>query len=228
LSHRLLRSARQHHLARHASNKGLNGGFMKKTLILLLIIVCASIVGRAQANDEEQTEDPATVAVKQLASRDAVTRQHGAEELARLEATDQRRVIEGYRLQEKNERVRLALDWALYRFGKKESLFAVARALDSSRSAQANSYLLTLDKPEPLYFFLEHMNGNSQVKLLDILAKIGDAETLEKIKPYAESFDPKIAEAAKNALSEIEQRAGQAPTGTTTRPRQVGNEESSP
>jgi len=228
LSHRLLRSARQHHLARHASNKGLNGGFMKKTLILLLIIVCASIVGRAQANDEEQTEDPATVAVKQLASRDAVTRQHGAEELARLEATDQRRVIEGYRLQEKNERVRLALDWALYRFGKKESLFAVARALDSSRSAQANSYLLTLDKPEPLYFFLEHMNGNSQVKLLDILAKIGDAETLEKIKPYAESFDPKIAEAAKNALSEIEQRAGQAPTGTPTRPRQVGNEESSP
>src|SRR5437763_4533522 len=112
---------------------------MKQTLTALLIIVCAWIAQAQTTASETDVQDPAALAVKQLSSRDASVRQHGAEELARLEATDQRRVIEGYRLQEKNERVRLALDWALYRFGKKESLFAVARALDSSRFAQANS-----------------------------------------------------------------------------------------
>lgn len=202
---------------------------MKKTLILLLVIASATVFARAQGDaDETNPQDPAALAVKQLASRDPLTRQHGAEELARLEATDQRRVVEGYRLQEKNARVRLALDWTLYRFGKKESLFAVVRALDSAHPEQADAYLLTLNSPAPLYLFLEQMNGNTQVKLLDILAKIGDAETLEKIKPYLQSSDPKIAEAAKNATSEIEQRAGQTPTNATTRPRQVGDGENSP
>jgi HEAT repeat protein len=201
---------------------------MKKLLITLLIIACAAAAQAQTGDNDTNAQDPAAVAVKQLASREPLVRQHAAEELARLEATDQRRVIEGYRLQEKNERVRLALDWALYRLGKKESLFPVARALDSSRSAQASSYLLTLDRPEPLYLFLERMNGNTQVKLLEILAKIGNAETLEKIKPYTESFDPKIAEAAKKAADEIEHRDGQSPANTTTRPRQVGSGENSP
>jgi len=201
---------------------------MKKSLIILLIIACAAVAQAQTGDNDTNAQDPAAVAVKQLSSRDPLVRQHAAEELARLEATDQRRVIEGYRLQEKNERVRLALDWALYRLGKKESLFPVARALDSSRSAQASSYLLTLDDPEPLYLFLERMNGNTQVKLLEILARIGNTETLEKIKPYEQSFDPKIVEAAKKAASEIEQRAGQSPANTTTRPRQVGTGESTP
>ncbi|MDQ3819903.1 MAG: hypothetical protein M3362_19820 [Acidobacteriota bacterium] len=202
---------------------------MRKSLILLLIIACTAVVARAQGSDSESNpQDPAALAVKQLSSRDPLARQHGAEELARLEATDQRRLVEGYRLQEKNQRVRLALDWALYRFGKKEALFPVVTALDSSRYDQARSYLLTLDNPEPLYFFLEHMNGITQEKLLDILAKVGNQDTVARIKPFQESFDPKVAEAAKNAVKAIEQRATDAPANTTTRPRQVEPGESSP
>ena len=72
------------------------------------------------------------------------------------------------------------------------------------------------------------MNGNTQVKLLETLAKIGDAGTLDKIKPYSESFDPKIAEAAKKAAREIEQRGEQTPANTSARPRQVGKDETSP
>ncbi|MDT5060377.1 MAG: hypothetical protein QOH63_836 [Acidobacteriota bacterium] len=195
---------------------------LKQTFTLLLVIACASAVASAQTNQETtNAEDPAAVAAKQLTSRDPLLRQQAAEELARLEAADQRRLIEGYRLQEKNARVKLALDWALYRMGKTEALFAVVRALDSSRSTQANAYLITLDNPEPLYLFLERMNGNTQVKLLEVLAKIGNAETLERIKPYSESFDPKIAEAANLAAREIEQRLGQTPPNNSTRPRQV-------
>jgi hypothetical protein len=155
-------------------------------------------------------------------------RQGAAEELARMAATEHRRVVEGYRLQEKNSRVRLALEWALYRMGKSESLFTIVRALDSSRDDQATSYLNTLEDPEPLYFFVERMNGNTQIKLLDVLANIGDAGTLDKIKPYSNSFDSKIAEAAKHAAREIEQRLGEIPGKRSTRPRKANASENSP
>jgi hypothetical protein len=203
--------------------------FKKQIFALLLVIAYATAVASAQTNEETaNVEDPAAVAAKQLASRDPLVRQHAAEELARLEAADQRRLIEGYRLQEKNARVKLALDWALYRTGRNDALFTVVRALDSSRSEQALSYLNTLENAEPLYFFLEHMNGNTQIKLLEVFAKIGNAETLERMKPYSESPDLKIAEAAQQAAREIEQRQGQTPANSTTRPRQVGTGESSP
>jgi hypothetical protein len=198
-------------------------------LVSLLFLSGATHIQAQSNEDNVSVEDPAAVAMKQLASRDPLVRQHAAEELARLEAADQRRLLEGYRLQEKNTRVKLALDWALYRTGKNDALFTVVRALDSSRSEQSASYLNTLENPEPLYFFLERMNGNTQIKLLEVFAKIGNAETLERMKPYSESLDPKIAEAAQQAAREIEQRQGQqTPANSTTRPRQVGTGEPSP
>ncbi|MDT4898722.1 MAG: hypothetical protein QOH25_3799 [Acidobacteriota bacterium] len=202
---------------------------LNKTLCLvLLLIVTGEVTVRAQSDDERHMEDTSAAAEKQLASRDPLVRQRAAEELAGLAAPANRKLLEGYRLQEKNARVKLALDWALYRIGKSEALFTVVRALDSQRVNQANAYLTTLETPEPLYLFMERMNGNTQVKLLEVLAKIGDAGTLDKIKPYSESLDPKIAEAAQFAMREIEQRLGQIPAGTQTRPRQVGTGESSP
>lgn len=202
---------------------------LHKTLcLILLLLVTGQVVVRAQSDDDRNAEDNSAEAQKQLASRDPLVRQRAAEELARLASPSNRKLLDGYRLQEKNARVRLALDWALYRIGKTEALFTVVRALDSQRVNQANAYLTTLETPEPLYFFLERMNGNTQVRLLEVLAKIGDAGTLDKIKSYRESLDPKIAEAAQFATREVELRLGQTPADTTTRPRQVGTTESSP
>ncbi|MBA2733918.1 MAG: hypothetical protein H0U54_13680 [Acidobacteria bacterium] len=203
---------------------------LKKTLcLILLLIVSGAASVRAQSGEDEETVGNDNAATqKQLTSRDPLERQRAAEELARLATTNNRKLLEGYRLQEKNQRVKLALDWALYRIGKTEALFAVVQALDSSRTAQASRYLKTLETPEPLYLFLERMNGNTQIKLLEVLAKTGDASTLERLKPYSESFDPKVAEAAQLAAREIEQRLGETPANTSTRPRQVGNGESSP
>jgi hypothetical protein len=205
---------------------------LKKTLCLaFLLVISGAISVRAQSSDEDEGNVQAASAAsqKQLASRDPLERQRAAEELARLASTDNRKLLEGYRLQEKNARVKLALDWALYRIGKTEALFAVINALDSSRAAQASSYLTTLETPEPLYLFLERVNGNTQIKLLEVLGKIGDAMTLERIKPHSASFDPKVAEAARLAAQEIEQRLGETPADTpATRPRQVGNGENSP
>ena len=201
-----------------------------RLICLCLLLLAASGVVHAQTDAEDADGTGASAAAaKQLGNRDPLLRQRAAEELAAIGATNQRRMLEGYRLQEKNARVRLALDWALYRVGKSAALFELVRALDSSRAAQARAYLSTLESPEPLYLVLERANGLTQAELLRVLAKAGDAGTLDRLKPYLESYDPKIAEAARLAAEEIEQRLSQPqPTDTATRPRQVGTGEDSP
>jgi HEAT repeat protein len=203
---------------------------LKKTLCLALLLIVSIAEGVRAQSDEDEGNVQATseAAQKQLGSRDPLVRQHAAEELARLAATTNRKLLEGYRLQEKNARVKLALDWALYRIGKTEALFSIVQALDSSRANQASSYLTTLETPEPLYLFLERVNGNTQVKLLEVLGKIGDAGTIDRIKPLSNSFDPKIVEAAQQGTREIESRLGQTPTDQSTRPRRIGEQETSP
>jgi HEAT repeat protein len=163
---------------------------------------------RETAQDEaiERARGNADVAARQLTSTDPLVRQRAAEELARLAATEKRKLVEGYRLQEKNERVRLALDWALYRTGKSEALFNVVRALDSGRYNQAQSYLAEIDAPAPLHVFLPRVSGLTLARLIETLARTGDATTLDLIKPFTSSADPRVASAARFATREITRR----------------------
>ncbi|HEV2763621.1 MAG TPA: hypothetical protein VGV38_11640 [Pyrinomonadaceae bacterium] len=172
----------------------------------------------AQDEDETPARKDTSKLVRQLTDRDPLVRQRAAEELAEARASEHLRLVEGYRLQEKAARVRVALDWALYRMGRKDSLFDLVRALNSSRSDQAQVYLSRLETPEPLYVFLERADGNTQIKLLGVLAYVGDASTLERVAPLARSLDPKVAEAARAAADEISKKlAPPAPESTTRR-----------
>jgi HEAT repeat protein len=160
----------------------------------------------------------------QLGHVDPLVRQRAAEALARLAAGDQKKVVEGYLLQEKNKDVRLALDWALHRMGKAETLFRIVNELNSSRHDQAVGYLKQLDSASLLYPFLKQ-NGNPAkvtVGLLEALAQLGDGETLEMIKPLRDSFAPGVAEAAEVAVEQIEARLGETKTTSPSRPRTVG------
>ena len=194
------------------------------TLALSLLFVALAHV-RASAQDEPANPtavDSATVARK-LSSRNAVERREAAEELARTAAAEHRRLTEGYRAQERDARVRVALDWALYRMGKNEALFEVVSALDSKKtSEQAVGYLKQIESPDPLYVFLGRVNGNTQIRLLEVFASVGDSATLERIKPYTESLDPGIADAAKFAEREIGIRLQEQPTVEPKRRRKVG------
>lgn len=162
---------------------------------------------------------------RQLGSTDPLLRQRSAEALARLAAGEHRKLVEGYQLQEKNKEVRLALDWALYRMGRSEALYPVVQDLDSGRQEQAIGYLTELETPDLLYPFLNREKNRPRITagLLKALAKLGDAHTLEVVKPYRESHEPFVAEAAEIAHDEIEKRLGeQATTPTRVRPRTVG------
>ena len=146
------------------------------------------------------------VAARQLTNADPLVRQRAAEELARLAPADKRKLVEGYRYQEKNERVRLALDWALFRLGKPEAIYSVVRALGTSRYNQSQAYLAELGDPAPLHDFLPRAKGEALPRLLEVLARVGDSATREKIKPFAASKDPQVADAARFAEQEITRR----------------------
>ena len=199
----------------------------KRVLTLTLLLLIAANAS-AFAQDESVNPlafDSATVARK-LSSRSPVERREAAEALARAAAAEHRRLTEGYRAQEKDARVRVALDWALYRMGKNEALFGVVDAVDSKKTAeQAVGYLKQIETPEPLYVFLGRVNGNTLIRVLEVLASVGDAATLERVKPYTQSLDPGIADAAKFAEQEISLRLQEQPTVEPKRQRKVGGPE---
>jgi len=169
-------------------------------------------------------QDSATVA-RRLSSRNAFERREAAEELARLAATEHRRLVEGYRVQEKDARVKVAMDWALYRLGKSEAIYPLVRALDSKQADQAVKYLSGLETPDSLYAVLPRVNGNTQIRLLEVLAHVGDRETLEHLKPYIASLDPGISDAAKFAEREITIRLEETPAVEPKRQRQASKDE---
>lgn len=192
--------------------------------VVLMFLVWGSSNAQQQVpiDGVDARSNPAEFA-KQLGSIDPHVRQRSAEALARLAATDQRKLVEGYQLQEKNKEVRLALDWALYRMGRADSLYRVVDELDSGRQAQAVGYLSELESPDVLYPFLKRAANVPRVNagLLKALARIGDAQTLELIKPFRESHQPYVAEAAEVAHDEIEKRLGEPAPMTRARPRTV-------
>ncbi|HVF28220.1 MAG TPA: hypothetical protein VM943_08265 [Pyrinomonadaceae bacterium] len=212
-------------------------GFKQAAWLIAIVVIIAG--GRAtrsfaqnqtvkDAPHQEDLFDATTTSsdvARRLGNRDAQVRRSAAEELARRAASDEGKMVAGYRAQEKDARVRLALDWALYRFGNSEKLFAVVSALDSSRSEQAIEYLKQLETPESLYKILPRANGNTQIRLLEVLASVGNEETLEQLKPYVNSSDPGISDAAKFAEREINLRLTEPPPTTPLRRRQVGNTE---
>jgi len=192
---------------------------------MFLIVSVLEVSAVAQTSPVDGIDARANTAelAKQLGSSDPLVRQRSAEALARLVATDQKKLIEGYQLQEKNKEVRLALDWALYRMGRSDTLYRIVHELDSGRQAQAIGYLSQLESPQVLYPFLKKENPpRITAGLLKALAQVGDSETLELIKPYRESTQRFVAEAAEIAHDEIEKRLGEGTPTTTARPRSVG------
>lgn len=193
--------------------------------VIFALVVLTFVFGPSHAQEQQPIDgvdarsNPAEFA-KGLGSTDPQVRQKSAEALARLAATDQRKLVEGYQLQEKNKEVRLALDWALYRMGREEALYRIVADLDSGRQEQATGYLSELESPEVLYPFLKRANNVPRINagLLKALARLGDAQTLELIKPFRDSHQPYVAEAAEIAHDEIEKRLGE-PAATTTRAR---------
>lgn len=193
------------------------------TLVLVLFVVVGVVKAQETAVDGVDARSNPADFTKQLGSTDPLVRRKSAEALARLAATSQRKLVEGYQVQENNKEVRLALEWALYRMGRSEMLFRIVDELDSGRQEQAIGYLSELESPDVLYPFLKRDSNAPRVNagLLKALARIGDAQTLELVKPFRESHQPYVAEAAEIAHDEIEKRLAEPASTMRSRPRTV-------
>ena len=199
---------------------------MSRLLFVFLILVCVPVLSLGQTTGDEDAGHPREVAARwarQLGHYNPDVRQEAAEALARLAAVEQRKLVEGYQLQEKNKKVRLALQWALYRMGKSDFLFQIVRELDSGRHDQAVGYLSKLDTPALLHSYLkdEDKPPRITVGLLEALAVLGDQESLTLITPFRDSYMPGVAKAAEEAIEQIEVRLAQAEPTKPSRPRIV-------
>lgn len=199
------------------------------SLGLLVVVLPSEGAGRRAApllqnQDSEQSAELA--AARDLSNRNPLIRQQAAETMARLAIPEQRTITEGYRLQEKNSRVRLALDWALYRMGKDEALFNIVKDLDSERQAQSVTYLSRLESPEPLYKFIDRARPSTQEGLFEVFARIGDGETLNVVKRFVDADIPRVAKAARLAEDQITLRLNHQPAQRESRPRRTGVGES--
>ena len=195
------------------------------TVLLCASLLIAVTTSRTSASAQNDVQEQSGAAFgKDLANADPGVRQAAAEGLARIVALDQRKLLEGYLLEEKDKRVRLSLQWALYRLGKSEMLFQMVRDLNSGRHDQAVGYLSQLERGEPLYVFLRQEDTHPKVLagIMEALGQIGDNDSLQQIQPYLNHFDPKVAEAAKEATEKIQKRVGETTTPGRTRPRTTG------
>ena len=192
--------------------------------VIVFLLVPGAVVSAQSPIDGIDARANTNDLGRQLGNPDPLVRQKSAEALARLAATDQKKIVEGYQLEEKNKEVRLALDWALYRMGHSEALFRIVKELDSGRRDQAVGYLSELESPDLLYPYLQKHDNAPRINsgLMKVFGRLGNSETLEMIKPYRESPQPRVAEAAEAACDEIERRLGQPDaTPTKMRPRTV-------
>ena len=201
--------------------------------LILLLFVCSTVALSQTINSDDQESSgvaSSTVYARALASREPGVRQEAAEALARLAAVDQRKLVEGYHVQEKDKKVRLAMDWALFRMGKSDSLYRIVRELDSSRHDQAVSYLSKVESPTLLYTFLKEkdVSGKIVAGVIEALGQLGDSQSLEVINPYRESFLPGVSSAAEAATDLIEKRLAAAEPAQPSRPRTVNTTQKDP
>lgn len=172
---------------------------------------------------KNDADDSGANALRALGDRDPQRRQTAAETLARIADNRHRRLVQGYRLQERDARVRLALDWALYRLGKPESLFAVVRELETSHREQAIAYLSRLDDQTTLLALLKSPKRQTKIGVLEAIGHVGDERTARELQPLVASTDLAVAAAAQLAVTQIEARMSVSETVTEvpSRPRQV-------
>jgi hypothetical protein len=196
-------------------------------LAVAFVAGIATTVSAQVVTTDDQSVDARTdtrLLAARLGDRDPSIRRKAAEDLAKLAAVDQKKMIEGYRLQEKDKQVRLALDWALYRTGKSDALYQVVLELDSDRNEQAVGYLSQIESPTLLHDFLARERSKPKVitGIIEVLTVIGNNESLELIKPLRDSLAPGVAAAAESAVEQIEKRLAEANNTTMpSRPRVV-------
>lgn len=166
--------------------------------------------------------------VENMTDKDADRRQYAIEGLARIAEPRYLDQISRMILTEKNGDVKLAEYWAMYKMGSKADIQYVVRKLDTDQDDQARTYLLE-SNPADLY---PHIHSSSKAvsrKVIEILGRIGDQETIKELDPVVRTSSSGTADVATIAIKRIEwrlsgrPRAGDNVMERGERPRRASN-----
>jgi HEAT repeat protein len=115
------------------------------------------------------------------------------------------------RLAEKETRVRLAQDFALYRMGRPEHLNEVILGLGARRSyTQAREYLLDFRGAEVHNLYMHTANNDVNIReaLAEILGLVGDESSLPSLRELLRDTRGQVSAFAGQAIRRIEARKG--------------------
>jgi HEAT repeat protein len=90
--------------------------------------------------------------------------------------------------------------------GSRPNIQYVVRKLDTDQQEQARTYLLEAASPADLYPYIRSSSKDVRREVIEILGRIGDAETINELQPVAQSSGAETAEMASLAIKRIEWR----------------------
>jgi hypothetical protein len=110
----------------------------------------------------------------------------------------------------------------------------IVRKLDGDQSEQAAGYLLETANLQDVYPYVHSNNKAVRLKLIEILGRIGDQETVAELEPMVRTSGAGTADAATVAIKRIEWRMSGRPRASdnvmhrepagTERPRRAMNQ----
>lgn len=171
--------------------------------------------------------------VENMTDKDGDRRQYAFEGLARIGEPRYEDQISRLVLTENNGDVKLAEYFAMYKMGERTYLQNIVHKLDTDQQEQAREYLLEAT-PADLYPHVRSSNRTVRRQVIEILGRIGDADTIKELQPIAQTSGPETADEATVAIKRIEWRLSGRPrvhdpafrrTSTTdeARPRRAAN-----
>ncbi|HXG63950.1 MAG TPA: HEAT repeat domain-containing protein [Blastocatellia bacterium] len=169
------------------------------------------------------------VFVENMTDKNGNRRQYAFEGLARIADPRYADQISRLILTEKDDDVKLAQRWALYRMGERGHLQEIVRHLDSGKSEKAREYLLKAPNPADLYPYVRANNKTVRREVIDILGNIGDREAIRELEPVAQTAGAGTADVAVVAIKRIEWRLAGRPNVSDEvlrreiRPRRAAN-----
>jgi HEAT repeat protein len=165
--------------------------------------------------------------VENMTDKDADRRQYAIEGLARIAEPRYLDQISRLVLTEKNNDVKIAEYWALYKMGSTSNIQYVVRKLETDQEDQVRAYLLE-SNPVDLYPHIQSTSKEVRRKVIEILGRIGDQETIKELEPVVRTSGSSTADTATVAIKRIEWRLSGRPRAQDNvlqrdRPRRASN-----
>jgi HEAT repeat protein len=166
--------------------------------------------------------------VENMTDKDADRRQYAIEGLARIADPRYQDQISRLVLTEKNNDVKLAEYWALYKMGGTANIQYVVRKLETDQEGQARAYLMESTSPADLFPYIRSSSKEVRQKVIEILGRIGDQETIKELEPVVRTSSASTADTATVAIKRIEWRMSGRPRASDSvmqreRPRRATN-----